>query len=298
MYARLVRLAIALALLGSAPLIGGLVTARPTSAQPAFTATATIGVFADFARQVGGARVEVFQLLGDGVDPHEYQMTPSDLVNVSRSQVFLYNGLGFEPFLNQVFQAMPPGITRVALAEGLPTLTVDGAPDPHLWLDPQLAQRYVERIRDAFSAQDPAGAAEYQANAARYLAELEALDRELEAQLADIPPAHRQLVTTHNAFAYFARRYGFAVIGAVLSSEAREPSPGELIALLQQIRSAGARALFVEPQFDSRQVAQLVEQTQLRVMPLYSDALPPDGSIRSYIDMMRANARNIAAALR
>jgi ABC-type Zn uptake system ZnuABC Zn-binding protein ZnuA len=289
----LCRLGLALALL-----VGGRAAARPVSAQPAFTVTTTIGLFADFARQVGGSRVEVLPMLGDGVDPHGYQMTPGDLVNINRSQVFLYNGLNFEPFLNQVFQAMAPGVRRVALAEGLPTLTVEGVPDPHLWLDPQLAQRYVERIRDVFSEQDPAGADEYRANAERYLAELEALDRELEALLADIPPAQRKLVTTHNAFAYFARRYGFEIIGAILSSEAREPSPSELIALIRQIRSAGARAIFVEPQFNIRQVAQVVEQTNLRVMPLYSDALPPDGSIQGYIAMMRANANNIRAALR
>jgi ABC-type Zn uptake system ZnuABC Zn-binding protein ZnuA len=290
---RLLRLGLALVLL-----VGGLAAARSARAQPALTVTTTIGLFADFARQVGGSRVEVLPMLGDGVDPHGYQMTPGDLVNVNRSQVFLYNGLGFEPFLNQVFQAMAPGVRRVALAEGLPTLTVEGVPDPHLWLDPQLAQRYVERIRDVFSEQDPAGADEYRANAERYLAELQALDREIEALLADIPPAHRKLVTTHNAFAYFARRYGFEVIGAILSSEAREPSPSELIALIRQIRSAGARAIFVEPQFNLRQVAQVVEQTNLRVMPLYSDALPPDGSIQGYIAMMRANANNIRAALR
>ena len=293
-HSALPRLLLALALLGSYLAV----QAPPGRAQPVLTVTTTIGLFADFARQVGGSRVEVLQLLGDGVDPHGYQMTPGDLVNINRSQVLLYNGLGFEPFLSQVLQAVAPAVTRVALAEGLPTLTVDSVPDPHLWLDPQLAQRYVERIRDVLSAQDPEGAEEYRANAERYLAELQALDQEIAALVAQIPPEQRKLLTTHNAFAYFARRYGFEVIGAVLSAEAHEPSPSELIALIRQARTAGVRALFVEPQFDTRQAAQLVEQANLRVVPLYSDALPPDGSIQGYIAMMRANATNIVSALR
>jgi ABC-type Zn uptake system ZnuABC Zn-binding protein ZnuA len=271
----------------------------PAQAQTALTATATIGIFADFARQVGGDRVEVVQLLGDGVDPHDYQMVPADLVAVNRSQLLIYNGLNLEPFLSQVLTgAGRPGLTLVQLTEGLTPIMTGSSPNPHFWLNPQFATRYVERIRDAFVAADPAGADVYQANAAAYIAQLTALDAELESQLSQVPPENRKLVTTHDAFPYFARRYGFEVIGGVLSSEAQEPSPNQLVALMRQVRQAGVRAVFVEPQFNPRLLDQVAREAGVQVLPTYSDAFPPDGSIRTYLEMMRANVRDIVAGLR
>jgi len=281
--------------------VAGLVAAPapPTRSQAAFTATATIGVFADFARQVGGDRVEVVQLLGDGVDPHDYQMVPADLVAVNRSQLLIYNGLGLEPFLGQVLTgAGRPGLTLVQLSEGLTPIMTGSSPNPHFWLDPQFAMRYVERIRDAFVAADPAGADVYQANAAAYIAQLTALDAELERQLSQVPAENRKLVTMHDAFPYFARRYGFEVIGGVLSSEAQEPSPNQLVALMRQVRQARVRAVFVEPQFNPRLLDQVAREAGIQVLPTYSDAFPPDGSIRTYAEMMRVNVRDIVAGLR
>jgi ABC-type Zn uptake system ZnuABC Zn-binding protein ZnuA len=276
----------------------GYFAAPRANGQTSLTAVATLGIFADFARQVGGDRVAVVQLVGDGVDVHDYQMTPGDLVALNRAQVLLYNSLGLEPFLGQLLTAGGrPGLTRVALAEGLTPITTGGSPNPHFWLNPQFAVRYVERIRDAFSAADPAGADLYQANAARYIAELGALDAELESAFGLIPAASRKLITLHDAFPYFAQRYGFELIGAVLSAEGREPSPAELIALIRQVRQAGVRAIFTEPQFNARFLDQIARDTDIRVFPLYSDTYPPDGSFRSYLDLMRANARNVLAGL-
>jgi ABC-type Zn uptake system ZnuABC Zn-binding protein ZnuA len=268
-------------------------------AQSAFTAVATVGIFADFARQVGGDRVEVVQLLGDGVDPHDYQMVPNDLVTVSRAHMLLYNGVGLEPFLGQILSgAGRPELVRVQLSEGLTPIMDGSHANPHFWLDPRLAMRYVERIRDAFSAQDSAGGEAYQANAARYTEQLAALDAELETQLSVIPAANRKLVTAHDAFPYFARRYGFQVIGAVLSSEAQEPSPNELIALIRQVQQQNVRAIFTEPQFNVRLLDQVARETGVRILPTYSDAFPADGSIRSYADMMRRNVADIVEGLR
>jgi ABC-type Zn uptake system ZnuABC Zn-binding protein ZnuA len=279
----------------------GLLATPPASVQgqTALTVTATLGIFADFARQVGGDRVEVVQLLGDGVDVHGYQMTPTDLVAINRSRLLLYNGFDLEPFLGQVLTGgARPGLTRVELAEGLTPAPLGRGLDPHFWLNPQFAARYVERIRDAFVAADPDGADTYRANAARYLDQLAALDAELESQLAQIPPQNRKLITNHDAFGYLARRYGFQVIGAVLSGEGRDPTPGEIIALVRQIRQAGVRTMFVEPQFNVRLLEQVARDGGVQILRLYSDAFPPDGSIRSYLDMMRANGRNLSEGLR
>jgi ABC-type Zn uptake system ZnuABC Zn-binding protein ZnuA len=284
-----------LAALALAALVG---PAPRAQAQTAFAAVATIGIFADFARQVGGDRVEVIQLLGDGVDPHDYQMVPNDLVAVNRAQMLLYNGYGLEPFLSQILTgAGRPDLVQVQLSEGLTPIMDGPNANPHFWLDPRLAMRYVERIRDAYAAQDPAGADTYQANAARYNEQLAALDAELEGQLSVIPAENRKLVTAHDAFPYFARRYGFQVIGAVLSSEAQEPSPNELIALVRQVRQQGVRAIFTEPQFNARLLDQVARETGVRILPTYSDAFPADGSIRSYADMMRRNVADIVQGL-
>lgn len=272
---------------------------RTARAEPVLRAVATLGVFADFARQVGGDRVAVAQLVPDGEDVHGFQFTPGALAAVQRAQVFVYNGLQLEPFVPQVLAAAgQPGLRHVVLAEGLPPIVRDGQPNPHFWLDPRLAVHYVERIRDGFAAADPAGAATYEANAAQYVATLRALDAELEAQLSTVPPERRKLIVTHDAFSYFARRYGFEEIAAILSTEGQEPGPGEYAALLRQVRQAGVPTLFTEPQLPSRAVQQFAREAGLRLVPLYSDAFPADGSIRSYVDLMRANVRNIVEGLR
>jgi manganese/iron transport system substrate-binding protein len=278
-------------------LLGSL--AAPAQGQTVLTAAATLGLFADFARQVGGDRVEVIQILGDGVDPHDYQMVPGDLTNINRSQILLYNGLNLEPWLSGILAgAAGPGLRLVQLTEGLTPIMTGNNPNPHFWLNPQFAARYVERIRDTYVAADPAGAETYQANAARYLDQLAQLDSDLESQFSQIPPANRKLVTAHDAFPYFARRYGFELIGAVLSGEAQEPSPNQMIALIRQVRQVGVHALFTEPQFNPRLMQQVAREAGVTLVATYSDAFPADGSIRTYDQMMRTNGNNITAALR
>jgi len=293
----LARLTICLCL---AALAGVVAPVAPSArGQTALTATATLGVFADFARQVGGDRVEVIQLLGDGVDPHDYQMVPNDLANINRSQLLLYNGFNLEPFLGRIVAGgAPSSLTLVQLSEGLTPIMDGRTPNPHFWLNRQFAARYVERAREAFIAADPAGADTYRANAARYLSELSALDAEIENTLSVVPSQNRKLIAAHDAFPYLAQRYGFELVGVVLSAEAQEPSPSELIALVRQVRQSGVRAVFTEPQFNPRLMEQVAREVGVRIVPTYSDAFPADGSIRSYADMMRVDARNIADALR
>ncbi|HEY7063446.1 MAG TPA: metal ABC transporter substrate-binding protein [Chloroflexota bacterium] len=289
------RLALAAALTVVA-LLGSL--SLPARAQTALTAAATIDVFADFARQVAGDRIQVIQLLGDGVDPHDYQMAPNDLLNINRSQLLFYNGYNLEPWLGAIVSgAAGPGLRLVQLTEGLQPIYDGNVPNPHFWMDPELSKRYVERIRDAYSTADPAGADTYQANAARYLDQLSQLDADMQSQFSQIPPQNRKLIAAHDAFPYFARHFGFELIGSVFNSEAQEPSPNELIALIRHTRESGARAVFTEPQLNPRLMQQVAREAGVSVVATYSDAFPADGSIKTYDDMMRANARNITAAL-
>ena len=167
--------------------------------------------------------------------------------------------------------------------------------NPHLWLDPRYAQLYVERMRDALSAADPAGAAEYAANAERLIAELQALDAELEQTLGVIPPERRKLVTFHDAFPYFAARYGFELVGVVLRSPGREPSAQEVAELVARIRAERVPAVFTEPQFNARILELAAADSGVRVLTLYSDAL--DARTATYFDLMRYNARQIVEGL-
>ncbi len=288
------RLALAAAL-SVAALLGPL--ALPARAQTALTAAASTGIFADFIRNVGGDRVEVVQLIGDGQDVEDYQPTPQDLIGLNRSQVLFYNGGSLDTWIAQMLRAAPPNLTAIALWSGLPPIMSGPNPNPHFWLNPQYAIVYVERIRDALSAADPAGADTYRANADRYLGELRQLDADLEQQFGTIPPQNRKLVTAHDAFPYLAQRYGFELIGSVLSSEAQEPSPNELISLIRQVQQNGVRAVFVEPQFSPRLMQQVASATGTQVVVTYTDTFPADGSVHGYIDMMRLNARNIVAGL-
>jgi ABC-type Zn uptake system ZnuABC Zn-binding protein ZnuA len=269
------------------------------SGQASITVVATLPMFADMARQVAGSRAEVVSLLGIGVDPHSYQMTPPDLATLNRGQVFVYNGVGLEPFVASMLAgADRAGLIRVELAEGLTPVMQSGQANPHFWLNPQFTIRYVERIRDGLSQADAAGAGDYAANADRYIGELRALDAEIENQLSQIPSQNRKLVVSHDAFTYFARRYGFEEIASVLSTEAREPSPNQLVALIRQVRQAGAHTIFVEPQVTSRLIEQIAREASLQIVPIYSDSFPADGSITTYMDMMRADARFVVDGLR
>jgi zinc/manganese transport system substrate-binding protein len=174
-----------------------------------------------------------------------------------------------------------------------------GSPDPHAWQDARLALRYVETIAAGMSAADPAGTTVYQANAAAFAAEIEALDRDIRAAVAAIAPERRIVVTSHDAFGYFADAYGLRFVAPQGVSTDSEASARDVAALIRQIRAEGIRAVFVESISDPRLAEQIARETGAKVGGrLYSDALsPPDGPAASYIAMMRHNLAMLTAAL-
>jgi len=175
------------------------------------------------------------------------------------------------------------------------------AGDPHFWLDPVLVMTYAENIRDGLTAADPAGKAVYAANTEAYQQQLAALDDEIRLLLADIPPSERLLVTNHESLGYFADRYGFTIVGTILpgASTGASPSARQLAALVDRIRSTGARAIFLEVGANPQLARQVAAETGARVVTdLYTHSVTvPDGPAPTYIDMLRANARMIAGAL-
>ena len=272
---------------------------------------------ADIVQVVAGDRALVDTLVPVGVDPHAFQPTPADLRRVAEVDLLVVNGVGLEAYLTDLMASAGEGKTVIEAATGIPlrkmeeeAATADEGDhddhdheegDPHLWLDPLLVQRYVDTISAGLAAADPDGAAVYAGNARAYQAQLSELDKEIRSLLVGVPAERRLLVTNHESLGYFADRYSLKVVGAILPSVSTgaEPSAGELAALVEQIKLTGAPAIFLEAGVNPQLARQLAEETGLRVVTdLYTESLTTTtGPAPSYLEMMRHNARSIAAGL-
>ena len=254
--------------------------------------TATLGLFADLVREVGGDRLQVSALVPDGADIHTYEPPPSQIAKLGQAKLVVMNGLDLEAALEDIVREnASSSATVLELAAGLPTLQ----DNPHLWLDVQNGMTYVERIRDALASVDPAGADIYRANADRYLAELRTLDQEVTATVGSIPPERRKLVTFHDAYPYLAQGYGLEIVGFVVESPGKEPSAQEVTDLTKAIGDEDVPAVFTEPQFSARILDLAADDAGVEVCSLYSDAFTDE--VKSYVDLMRFNARELARCL-
>jgi len=272
----------------------------PTAAADAIKVVATTTVFADIVQNVGGSRVVATSIIPAGVGPEDYEPKPDDARKLSDAKLVVSNGVGLDNFLDRLLASGTGGKTpQLVLGDGIPTITVDGEANPHFWLDPSLVkQYYVPRIAAKLSDIDPAGKATYDANAAAYSSTLDSLDAELKAKIATIPEANRKLVTFHDAFPYFARHFGFELVGVILANVGQEPTAADLAALVDKVKSAGVKAVFSEAQFSpklSQTLAQEAGVTKV-VTTLYNDALGP-APADSYLGLMRWNVDQIVAAL-
>jgi ABC-type Zn uptake system ZnuABC Zn-binding protein ZnuA len=261
----------------------------------------TTTVFADIVQSVGGTRVDARSIIPPGVGPEDYEPKPDDAKSLATAQLIVSNGVGLDDFLDRLLSSGSGGNTpHLVLGDGIPPIMVEGEANPHFWLDPTLVkQYYLPKIVTALSAIAPADAATFQANAAAYGAQLDALDAELKAQIETIPQASRKLVTFHDAFPYFARHYGFELVGVVLSNVGQEPTASELAALVQKVKAAGVKAVFSEAQFNPKLAQALADEAGIKqvVTTLYNDALGP-APADSYLGMMRWNVDQIVEALR
>jgi zinc transport system substrate-binding protein len=276
-------------------LLGGL-PVEATGGRDRILVAASIAPLADFARQVGGDRVEVISLVPPGASPHTYELKPSQVRRVAEARLLILNGAGLEYWAEKLIQgAGNPGLHVVDTSQGIPLLDAGtrGA-NPHIWLDPRQTMVQVGRIRDALIQADPEHAALYRANAARFLAELGRLDREIAAEVATWTT--RQFIAFHPAWVYFARRYGLVQVAVIERSPGREPSPKELAAIVETARRIGARAIFAEPQFSAKAAEAIARESGARV--LFLDPLGSSLKDRSYPAMMRHNVAQMALALR
>lgn len=293
------------ALLGTAALAA---TASVAFAAEPMPVVASFSILADFVREVGGDRVRIDTLVGPGQDAHDFQPRPGDARRIAASRVVVLNGLGFEGWMTRLVRAAEFRGTQVVASQGIRTLRAGhghrhahghDAVDPHVWQDPKRAQVMVRRIAAGLAAADPDGKADYDANAARYAQEIEALHAWVEAQFADIPRERRRIVTSHDAFAYYGERYGVDFLAAQGATTRGEPSAQHAARLVQQIRRERISGIFIEGMANPRILEQVAAESGARVGgTLYSDALSgPDGPAPSYLAMIRHNTARIAEAI-
>ncbi|MEA2619679.1 MAG: zinc/manganese transport system substrate-binding protein [Chloroflexota bacterium] len=262
---------------------------------------ATTTVFADIVKNVGGDRVSVTSIIPAGAGPEDYEPKPDDAKKLAGANLIVSNGVGLDGFLDKLITAAGEGsASRLVLGDGIPPILIAGEPNPHFWLDPSLvADHYVPSIVAALSKLDPAGAATYQANATDYVTQVSAMDAANKTKIETIPAANRKLVTFHDAFPYFARHYGFELIGVILANVGQEPSASDLAALVQKVKAAGVKAVFSEAQFSPELAHTLAQEAGITsvVTTLYNDTLGPPPA-DTYLKMMAWNVDQIVSALK
>ena len=289
-----VGIAILLAACGGAP--------APASGMAAPVILTSTTILADLTRNIAGDRVSVESLLPFGADPHSYQPTPQDTAKISESTLIIVNGVEYEQFLTPLLENADGEKTLIEASTGIgPRTDAEHGMDPHMWLDPSLIVAYVENIRDALVAMDPSGKATFQSNADAYIAELKDLDTWIAGQVDQIPAQRRLLVTNHEAFGYFAERYGLTVVGTVIESFSSDASPSaqQLAALIDQIQSSGAPAIFLDTSDTATLAQQIADETGVRVVTdLHLESLTDGAPAETYLDMMKYNVTQIVNALK
>lgn len=280
-------------------LLTGTLAACSGTAAPDVLTTSTI--LADITKNVAGDRLTVGSLVPIGVDPHSYQPTPQDTAKVSKSKVLVVNGAEYELFLEPLLTSADGEGTLIEAATSLNLRSdPEHGTDPHLWLDPNNVIVYVENIRDGLIQFDPEGTEIYQANASAYITRLEELDAWINGQIAEIPPPRRLLVTNHEAFGYFAERYGFTVVGTVIESFSSDASPSaqQMAALVDQINLYEAPAIFLDAADNPSLAQQVAAETNVKVVTdLHLESLTDGAPAGTYIEMMKYNVTKIVEAI-
>lgn len=278
---------------------------------------ASFTIIADFAKNVGGDRVDIITIVGPDGDAHVYEPSPADAVAMAKADVVLVNGLHFEGFLQRLVDASATKASIVTLTKGVRPIdfkpefadadAAEGAgtgggktvTDPHAFQSIANAKIYVKNIADAFCAADKDGCDSYKANAAAYTTKLDALEGEVKTAIQSIPEAKRVVITSHDAFGYFEHAYGLTFLAPQGISTDSEPSAADVAKLVSQVKQDKAAAIFVENITNPRLIEQIASETGIKVGgTLFSDALSPsDGPASTYIDMMHNNITQIKGAI-
>lgn len=282
--------------------IGALVTVSACSpvqgadAPHPSTVIASTATLASLAAAVAGGRMQVSSLVPVGASPETYQPTPADIARLHDARVLVANGAGLEQWLaHTIDAAAAPRLVRVICSDGL--AVVNG--NPHLWMDPELARRYVAKIRDGLIEADPGGAQGYRRRADAYDVTLARLTARTRAKIARIPPARREMIVYHDAWTYYVRRFGLRLLGVLETSPGREPNPAEFAQLVNIARAHHAPAVFTELEYNPKLVRTLAQSAGIsKVAVLYDDSLGGDPRIHDYVSMIDVDTDTIVDALR
>ena len=291
--------------------------ASPAAAAEKTKVVATFSILGDLVAQVGGDRIDVSTLVDPDGDAHVYSPTPADAKTVKGAKLVFVNGLGFEGWIDRLIKASGTTAAITVASKGVTPIEgeeedgehekaeakKDGAKqvhyDPHAWQSVANAKLYVANIRDALLAADADGKAAYEANATAYLAKLDEVEKEVKDAIAKIPADRRKVITSHDAFTYFAKDYGMAFIAPQGVSTESEASAKDVAKIIRQIKAEKIPAVFIENISDSRLIERIAKETGAKIGDkVYSDALSrPDGPAATYVDMMRHNIKAFATAL-
>jgi ABC-type Zn uptake system ZnuABC Zn-binding protein ZnuA len=306
-----------LTLIAVAAIVFSLVACRKSEEKPAATTEAklnvvtTVAPITSIAENVGGDRIQLTGIIPEGINSHTFEPIPSDSQLLANADLVIINGLDLEIPTVKLAQAnMKKGAAILSLGDKTIAESdyifdfsfpkANGHPNPHLWLNPLYAIRYAELVRDELIRLDPKNKKIYEANTAQYLKKLAAFDQAIKEAVATIPAGNRRLLTYHDSWPYFARRYGFRVIGAVQPSDFSDPSPREVARLIDQIRKEKVPAVFGSEVFPSPVLEQIARETKTRYIDkLRDDELPekPGAPQHSYIGMMIENLTIMFEAL-
>lgn len=271
---------------------------------------ASTPILADIVQNIAGDRAEVFSIMPVNADPHTWEASPQDIMRVIEADSFISIGAHLEPFVESGGwrrAVIDAGIPQLVLTDHLDLIEVDlvidhgdhvhdlRGGDPHFWLDPMKVIEGIPAIVDHLSEIDPDGATTYAANGTAYTAELEDLDAELAESFATIPDEHRVLVVFHDAFRYFAARYGFEIVGVVIHNPEVEISAREVVELQGIIAEYDITAIFAEPQFNTDILDTIIGGEDVAIGTLLTDTFTED--ITTYIDLMRFNRDSIVQYL-
>jgi zinc/manganese transport system substrate-binding protein len=270
-------------------------------------AVASFSILGDMLREVGGDRVEVVTLVGANGDVHAYEPSPRDAKALAEAKLLVVNGLGFEGWMPRLVDAAHFKGTLVVASDGIKTrqMTAEGGgntraiTDPHAWQSLVDGKIYVENIRDGLSAADPDGMPVYAANASRYVAAIDQLQAEIKANIGQLPPERRRIITSHDAFGYFGADYALQFMAPEGVSTESQASAKDVAKIIRQVRVNKIPAVFIENITDHRLLDQIARETGARIGgELYSDALSgPGGPAATYLDMVRHNVATLSAAL-
>ena len=284
-------------------------------AQDKLPVVASFSILGDFVKEVGGERVAVTTLVGPNGDAHVYSPTPADAKAMAGAKLIVINGLKFEGWMTRLIKSSGAKATVATATTGITPLEAEddhdhdkkghahghdhGGVDPHAWQSVANAKVYIANIRNALTTADPAGQASYEANATRYLAQLDAVEAEVKAAVAHIPADRRKAITSHDAFGYFVKAYGIEFIAPQGVSTEAEASAKDVGRIIRQIKAEKIPAVFLENVTNPRLVERIAKESGAKIGGrIFSDALSDaDGPAGTYIAMMKHNISQIEKAL-